>query len=191
MPDKKCRITHKHHIIPKHIGGSNDPSNIVELSIEEHAEAHRQLYELYGRWQDKLAWSALSGQISIAEAIKISQRCADKSWMKTKKGKEILSKRWEKRKANGHSIWNKGLKKEMSVGLQKLSLINKKYRELNKLSNIGDIVRGTQLSDSQKEKLSKAALALKTIKCPHCNKEVKPGPYGRWHGSNCKFRKYS
>ena len=36
---------HKHHIIPKHAGGSNDPNNFVFLTIEEHAEAHRKLYE--------------------------------------------------------------------------------------------------------------------------------------------------
>jgi hypothetical protein len=33
-------IIHKHHIIPKHAGGTNDPSNLVELTIEQHAEAH-------------------------------------------------------------------------------------------------------------------------------------------------------
>jgi len=26
-------ITHKHHIIPKHIGGTDDPSNLIELTI--------------------------------------------------------------------------------------------------------------------------------------------------------------
>lgn len=56
--------THKHHIIPKHMGGSNDPSNLVELTVEEHAEAHRVLWETHGKWQDFLAWKALSGQIT-------------------------------------------------------------------------------------------------------------------------------
>ena len=54
-------MKHKHHIIPKHMGGSNNPSNIVELTIEEHAEAHRVLYETHGCWQDRLAWLGLSG----------------------------------------------------------------------------------------------------------------------------------
>jgi hypothetical protein len=45
-------MKHKHHIIPRHAGGTDDPSNLVELSIEEHAEAHRVLYEKYDRWQD-------------------------------------------------------------------------------------------------------------------------------------------
>lgn len=59
---------HKHHIVPKHAGGSDDPSNFIELTIEEHAEAHRILFEEFGRWQDRLAWQTLSGQITNAEA---------------------------------------------------------------------------------------------------------------------------
>ena len=58
-----------HHIIPRHMGGSDDPSNIVMLTVEEHAEAHRILYETYGRWQDKLAWLGLSNMIGKDKLI--------------------------------------------------------------------------------------------------------------------------
>jgi len=61
-------MKHWHHIVPKHIGGSDEPSNLVHLTVEEHAEEHRKLWEQYGRWQDKIAWKTLSGQISIQEA---------------------------------------------------------------------------------------------------------------------------
>ena len=71
-------IYHKHHIVPRHAGGTNDPSNIVKLTIEEHAEAHRLLFEHYGRWQDRVAWLTLSGQMSCAEAIKTAQSLANK-----------------------------------------------------------------------------------------------------------------
>lgn len=63
----KYMTKHKHHIIPKHMGGTNDPHNILELSIEDHAEAHRLLYEKHGRWQDKLAWMGLSKLVPSAE----------------------------------------------------------------------------------------------------------------------------
>jgi hypothetical protein len=53
-------MKHKHHIIPRHIGGSDDPSNLIELTPEAHAEAHRALYEKDGRWQDYLAWQGLA-----------------------------------------------------------------------------------------------------------------------------------
>lgn len=61
-------IYHNHHIIPKHMGGSDDPSNLVRLTIEEHAEAHKTLYDKYGKWEDKIAWKVLSGQMTHAEA---------------------------------------------------------------------------------------------------------------------------
>ena len=61
-------IYHIHHITPKHMGGTDEPSNLIRLSIQEHAEAHRTLYEKYGNWQDHIAWKALSGQINPKQA---------------------------------------------------------------------------------------------------------------------------
>lgn len=63
-------IYHLHHIIPKHMGGTDNPSNLVKLTVGEHAEAHRKLYEKYGHWQDKLAWEGLIGMLSNEECIK-------------------------------------------------------------------------------------------------------------------------
>ena len=63
-------IYHKHHIVPRHMGGTDDPSNLVELTIEEHAEAHRKLFEEHGRWQDEVAWKGLSGMICREDIIK-------------------------------------------------------------------------------------------------------------------------
>jgi len=63
-------MKHKHHIIPKHLGGSDEESNLVELTIEEHAEAHKKLYEEHGRWEDKLAWQGLAGLMTKEEMVK-------------------------------------------------------------------------------------------------------------------------
>lgn len=65
----KKHVTHSHHIIPQHAGGSNDPDNLVELTVAEHAEAHKILYEQYGRLEDKLAWKGLAGLISTADIV--------------------------------------------------------------------------------------------------------------------------
>jgi hypothetical protein len=53
-------MKHKHHIIPRHIGGTDDPSNIAHLTPEEHADAHKKLWEQYERWQDYCAWQGLA-----------------------------------------------------------------------------------------------------------------------------------
>jgi hypothetical protein len=67
-------MSHKHHIIPKHAGGTDDPSNLVELSVDDHAEAHRKLYEEYGRWQDYVAWQGLAKLSPKEELVRIRQR---------------------------------------------------------------------------------------------------------------------
>ena len=65
-------MTHKHHIIPKHADGTNDPENLIELSIADHALAHKKLWEDHGKWQDYLAWQALAGLISGEEARRLA-----------------------------------------------------------------------------------------------------------------------
>lgn len=67
-------IYHKHHIIPRHMGGSDDPSNLVELTVEEHAEAHKKLYEQYGKEEDKIAYLSLSGQASKPEVMRLASK---------------------------------------------------------------------------------------------------------------------
>lgn len=51
------------------MGGSDDPSNLIELTREEHAKAHMKLYEQYGKKQDLGAYYLLTGQTD--EAFKI------------------------------------------------------------------------------------------------------------------------
>ena len=48
--------THKHHIIPRHAGGSDDPSNLIELTVEEHALAHKKLFEKHNKIQDRISY---------------------------------------------------------------------------------------------------------------------------------------
>jgi hypothetical protein len=80
-------IYHKHHIIPRYMGGSDDPSNLIELTVEEHANAHKELYEKYGRWQDHVAWKALSGQSTAVEASHEAARLGGLKGLAHLKGK--------------------------------------------------------------------------------------------------------
>lgn len=64
-------MKHKHHIIPRHAGGTDDSSNIIELTPEEHAEAHRKLYEEHGRWQDYVAWQGLAKLSEKKDLVKL------------------------------------------------------------------------------------------------------------------------
>lgn len=79
-------IYHTHHIIPKHIGGNDDPSNLILLTVKEHAEAHKLLYEKYGREEDRLAWLGLDGIITKEEHIKEMSKLAGKKSVEMKVG---------------------------------------------------------------------------------------------------------
>jgi hypothetical protein len=98
-------LKHIHHIVPKHMGGSDDPSNLVELTVEEHAEAHRKLYEQYGHWEDNCAFLALSGRIGQEEALRMAQGMANKGRKRTpeqiEKYKQAAQRRVERQRADG------------------------------------------------------------------------------------------
>ena len=69
-------MKHKHHIIPKHMGGTDDPSNLIELTREEHAQAHMTLYEEFGKREDLGAYYLITGQTD--EAAKIASSLGGK-----------------------------------------------------------------------------------------------------------------
>lgn len=88
------------------MGGSDDPSNLVELSIEDHAEEHRKLFEQHGHWQDYIAWQGLSGRISSEEVIRETIRNANmgnKYCVGRKYSEETIQKFKKIRKNKRHS----------------------------------------------------------------------------------------
>jgi hypothetical protein len=95
-------MVHEHHIIPlytctnpacpkdrksKHICGLDDPSNLIELTIEEHAEVHKQLWLMDRNWEDEIAYLSLSGQIGQEEATLMAIRVANTGIKNARYGK--------------------------------------------------------------------------------------------------------
>lgn len=148
------------------MGGSDDPSNLVELTIEEHVEAHKKLWEEHGRWQDRIAWLTLSGQISGAEATRLKIIESNKTRVYSKETKDKISKSNKgKRKSiatefkkgirvspntefkSGNIPWTKGIKNWMSDDHKKAIVeSNKKYKK----------GLGLRRSEEQKQKISKS-----------------------------------
>ena len=52
-------MKHKHHKIIFKDGKRIRTNELIELTIEEHANEHKRLYEEGGHWQDKLAYEGL------------------------------------------------------------------------------------------------------------------------------------
>ena len=111
-------MLHKHHIIPRYLGGTDDPSNIVKLTVEQHAEAHRLLYEQHGNWQDYVAWQGLAKLDANFDAAKQSmieggRKGAARSNLRWKDPihRELASKKMKVVCANRGKTWQGNLYK--------------------------------------------------------------------------------
>jgi hypothetical protein len=83
---------HIHHIVPKHMGGTDDPSNLIKLTVEQHAEAHKKLWEEHGKWQDYIAYKVLCSEINQEEAKNILRKEAGRlGGLKSKRPKSSYS----------------------------------------------------------------------------------------------------
>ena len=57
----------RHHIVPRHMGGTDEENNIEYITVAEHADRHRILFEQYGHKWDYLAWKGRTGHIGREE----------------------------------------------------------------------------------------------------------------------------
>ena len=142
-------MIHKHHIIPKHAGGLDNESNLIELTVEEHAEAHRVLFDQYGQWQDKCAWLGLSGQISRTE---IDMMVSEET-----KRKMSIAKSGE-----NHPMYGKKTSDEVKKKISDSTSGKNHYRYGNTVSNdtkekISKSLMGKITSEETKQKMSESS----------------------------------
>jgi hypothetical protein len=161
-------MIHKHHIIPRHMGGSDDPSNIVKLSVAEHANAHRILFETYGKTEDKIAWLCLSGQIGHEEArlaaYRIGYAKRDKSFFNTEEYKKKIS------------LASKG--RDFSNRKKRLHLTEEHKQRISASAMGNQWGVGNKGNPGPRPK----------VQCPHCKKIGGDGIMTRFHFNNCKKR---
>ena len=106
------------------MGGTDDPSNLIELTVEEHAEAHKKLYEEHGNEYDRIAYEALSGMIKKEEVISqvLSESGkrggAPKGRVPWNKGKKGLQKNPALAERNRNKVWTDEQRKDMSEKLK-------------------------------------------------------------------------
>jgi hypothetical protein len=91
-------LMHKHHIIPRYMGGSNAPENLVEVTVTQHAMFHFCNFQLWGNMEDSIAWRALAGIIDkeqiVYEKVLLGVEAA--------RTPEVLQRKKEKFKQIGH-----------------------------------------------------------------------------------------
>ena len=177
-------IYHKHHIIPKHMGGTDDPSNLVQLTIEEHALAHKNLYEKYNKPEDYAAWQGLSGMMDKQQIISYMQSEASKR--KNKREVEngthsFLGDKNPSRKkvklGTHHFQHNIGNRPGDIVQRDLVSLGLHHWQSAEHAKVVGE--RSKEMIAEQKHPFGQS------IQCPHCGKHGQKSAMKRWHFSNC------
>ena len=165
-------MKHLHHILPRHMGGTDDLSNLVELTIEKHAEAHRKLYEEYGRLQDKRAWLGLTKIMSGEEIIKeiLTSPKSEEHKRKISEAHKGKPKPWLIGTRNGAG----------NAGKPKSEEHKKKIAEAHKGK-----VRG-EFSEEWKQALKDAQARQPIRTCPHCGVTGKGANMTRYHFDKCK-----
>jgi hypothetical protein len=146
-------IYHSHHIIPRHAGGTDHPDNIARLTVEEHVEAHRKLYEKYGRWQDRVAYEGLLGFKGKEQIIKEIQ-----SRPKSEEEKKNMSiaayKRTDIRK---HSEETKKKMSETAKKQNRASFLNEQRKKVKHKRGEEHPMYGKTHSEETKKKMSESA----------------------------------
>ena len=182
------------------MGGSDDPSNLIELTIEEHAEAHRKLYEEHGRIQDKLAWLGLTRMIGREEIIHtlLTQPKSTEHRERISMAKKGKPTPWTAGNKNATAL--KGRQKsddhkrkisEAHQGMSKPWLIGNKNGTVLKGRKRSDehqaAINIAAHSDDAKRKKSESWAARPMVTCPHCGMTGKAGHnMRRYHFDMCK-----
>ena len=172
-------MKHLHHIIPKHIGGTDDPSNLIELTIEEHAEAHKKLWEEHGRWQDKLAWLGLAKLIGKEEHLHMLLSESKKNIPRDEATKEKI-KQTKRLNPYHHTEEHKKKMSKVLSGRKK----SPEHKEKIAASHRGK--KREPFSEEWKQALKEAKQKQPFIDCPHCGLNGRGPNMKRYHFDNCK-----
>ena len=197
----------KHHIVPRSLGGSDDPSNLVNLSAKEHFICHWLLVKMHTG----------TNRGKMINALYIMQ---GKSTHQKRYHTKITSRIYDKLR-NEYSQYisnlNKGRKQPPEEKLKQIKAMTGKKRapfseewraKLSAASKgennsrygaivsaetrkkIGDKIRGRKHSEEEKRRRADAVRGTKREKilCPHCQQMISVNTYPRWHGDNCRSK---
>lgn len=179
------------------MGGSNDLSNLLTVTIEEHAELHRKLWEEHGKDYDYIAWKALSGQISSSEAILLAIKKSTDDRLKSGTHHLLTLSKQRVEKGTHHFLdskfqsvqGKKGSKQAIQNG-NHISLKPEVCSDLNK-KRIGNGTHRFLDKELQKSLVERALRegthsSQKIHICDKCGKIGKGGAMKRYHFENCK-----
>ena len=173
MKTKYTQDFHAHHIIPKHAGGTDDPTNLIVLHPIDHVIWHLVRYKMTGEVNDLGAAKILMGSLG-KDGMPISQVGI-------------------KRKT---PAWNKGLTKETDARVAKNAAAYPEKRKPSPrgpMPQISQALKGRKLSPEHVAKLKGRKLPptgrkLPIVKCVYCNHENNSLVIARFHNEKCKHK---
>ena len=74
---KKYSGLHEHHIVPKHMGGTDDDCNLTYLNVREHIIAHYLLWKIYKNPNDLRSMQMLGANLSPQHRRITGEFCRD------------------------------------------------------------------------------------------------------------------
>jgi hypothetical protein len=168
-------IYHWHHVIPKHAGGTDDPSNLVRVTREQHAEIHRQRWLSLGDYYDCCAANLLSGDWTVEqarrEAARHGQQLSEKFLPAVIQNiNEYNSRPFEERSINAKTANSKQSKEGKAKGGSSTGSMPYWTNGLNNKRSHTCPGVGYVLG-----KLPHGSIKQPRRKCPHCELVTSPG----------------
>lgn len=189
----------KHHILPKSLGGSNDPDNLVKLTPKEHFVCHMLLPKMTeGIARTKMryaAWMMVKSNPYQNRAIITGRRFQLLR-------EQLIKANKERPGPNLGVIMSDETKAKLSSALKgkkrptrteehsaKLGQYVRTTEHKKAISNARASQTGLQkrtLETKSKMSVWQKGVAKPTVTCEHCSKTISELNYKRWHGANCK-----
>lgn len=185
-----------HHIIPLYEGGSNDISNLVALSVEEHKKIHHERYLKNGDVRDLMASKIgiSSSQLKL-EKCRLGGKRGAETQIKNKIGIHAQTKeerlllasmggkrgaftqlKWQSKFGKRGGVKNKGFV-WLTNGIDNIKY-TKKQQELKSIN---------QFIDENKE--YRIGRTETKLTCSVCGKQLNARAIGRFHNERCKYGK--
>lgn len=190
----------QHHIIPKSLGGTNDPENLVKLTAREHFICHLLLTKMvsdpaHKRSMYYASYMMVRGHrtrhyLPSSRLYEITRKRMIEA-QKERPGPN-LGKKWSEEVRKKQSESRKGISRGPMSEEHKKKLSKPKSEEAKKKMSASRIGKswGYKHSEETKRKIGGKSKGRfqGTKTCEHCNKQTSIGNYNRWHGNNCKQR---
>ena len=174
--------TEKHHIIPRSLGGNDDPSNIVVFTGREHFIAHLLLAKIHG---GKMVHAAYMMSTRKGYTNRLYENLRIKFSEKISKDKVRASKISQSLKGKVKSKSHREAYKQSRIqGGGWVCPEHKREHQRIAMKGSGNPMYGKTHNDLARLKISEAN--KQKTSCPHCNKIGGIAIMKRWHFDNCK-----